>query len=99
MQAELDAASPAVPIHLFGVNMPGNEAGVPDMILGNTIGLLQDTVTDDVSTQWGVTYRDVYLLDQNNQVVEVYNLTTYNLDDPANYAYLRDRLLAIANGP
>ena len=48
--------------------------------------LLQDEA--NVWSDWNVTYRDVVILDGNNEAVDVYNLTENDLSDPDNYAAL-----------
>lgn len=96
MQAELDTNYPSLGITLYGINMPGHEAGVDLMIDGHTIGLLQDTTTVDATTAWGGTWRDVYVLDEDNRVVEIINLTSSNLATQSNYDYLRDLLVTTA---
>ena len=58
--------------------------------------LLQDNSTQDVWQQWAVTYRDVILLDQNNHIAGIYNLSVNSLGDPENYFALRDLILEIA---
>ena len=73
--------------------------------------LLQDTEEQDVwVTGWAVTYRDVVILDSNNVLVGVFNLTTNNLGssdltqdfdgdgtlDSTNYEYLKSLLLSAA---
>lgn len=87
MQDELTAAG--LDVTIFGVNQAGFEGGVATFTTGRDIGLLQDTVEVDAWTAWGVTYRDVYILDENNHVVDVFNLTTNNLADTANYDALK----------
>ena len=57
---------------------------------------LQDVPAVDVWSTWAVTYRDVIILDEDNVVVGVYNLTTNDLAVPANYAALRDMLISAA---
>lgn len=52
--------------------------------------MVQDDAVANVWTNWGATWRDVYVLDPDNVVHSVYNLTTYNLSDPANYEALYD---------
>jgi len=46
---------------------------------------------------WSVGYRDVIILDEQNEVIEVFNLTTHNLMDPAEYAALKALLVAAAD--
>jgi hypothetical protein len=97
LQSELNAANPAIPIRLFGVNEAGLESGNPTITNGRTIPWLQDTVADNVWVSWNVTYRDLVILDEKNEKIDVYNLTTHDLSVPANYAELKQKLLDAAN--
>jgi hypothetical protein len=58
--------------------------------------ILQDTVTDDVWGAWGAVWRDVVILDPDNERSTVYNLTTYDLADVANRDALKQLLLDAA---
>lgn len=89
MQAELSAEYPNIPIHIIGINQIGAEAGMPDVALISTLPVVNDDQTEDVWTDWGAQWRDVHILNPNNEVVSTYNLTTYNLSDPTNYATLK----------
>jgi hypothetical protein len=96
MQTELDAMHPRIPIRIFGVNQVGQESGNATITAGRTLPWLQEGSTLDVWTLWGVTYRDVVILDPSNVRVDVYNLTVNDLGISANYATLRDLLLSHA---
>lgn len=63
---------------------------------GRTLSWLQDPVTGSVWTNWGVTYRDVRILDSRNQLSAVYNLTSYNLEIADNREALKALLLQAA---
>ena len=76
------------------VNAQGYDAGIPDLILISTLPALQDDTTANVWTNWGVTYRDVYVVDENNEVSAVFNLSTYDLSQSANYQALYDLFVA-----
>lgn len=91
---------PNIEIDLLGVNQIGAEAGNQQNCDGRTIPWLQDTVAVQAWNAWNPTYRDVVILDKDNIPVDVFNLTTYDLSDPTNYAELRTRLLtALAASP
>ena len=96
MQSELDSTVTARPIQILGVNAITEAAGNPTITAGHTIPWLQDTPTANVWQTWAVTFRDVVILDPENMKVGVYNLTTYNLADSANYAHLKSLLLSAA---
>jgi hypothetical protein len=76
------------------VNAPGYETGNEALFAVTDLPVVQDDATWDVWTLWGAVWRDVYVLDRTNHVTAVYNLTTHNLSDPANYAELYDLFVA-----
>ena len=78
------------------VNYTGLASGLPTLFTVSTLPGLQDDAVAAVWTNWGVTYRDVYILDANNEQYAVYNLTTYNLATSANYQALYDLFIAAA---
>jgi hypothetical protein len=94
MKAELDTEGLPVEVAILGINAIGLEAGNPSITSGRTIPWLQDTLAENVWSTWAPTYRDVVILDTQNQKIDVYNVTVYNLADPANYATLKDKLRA-----
>lgn len=91
MQAEFDVSHPGQ-IDLLAVNGAAFGGGMATMSALGDLPVLQDTVTDDVWNTWAVTYRDVVVLDADNQVVGVYNLTANNLNVQANYDALKAML-------
>ncbi|MCO4745894.1 MAG: hypothetical protein KC912_13955 [Proteobacteria bacterium] len=94
MQDELTTAG--LDVTIFGVNQAGHESGVVTFTTGRDIGLLQDTAAVNVWTAWGVAYRDVYIVDGDNNVVGVYNLTVSNLAEQTNYDELKGLFTAAA---
>ena len=77
-------------------NGAGQEAGNATITTGRSLPWLQDTDESGVYGDWQVTYRDVIILDAENRPVAVYNLTTHNLAEPANYDSLKALLLQVA---
>lgn len=54
---------------------------------------LQDTFAENVQADWGVTYRDVLILDPLNRPLEpAFNLTSQSLADPVIREQLKNRL-------
>ncbi|MFO0554149.1 MAG: hypothetical protein U0271_37560 [Polyangiaceae bacterium] len=96
MQDELTQAG--LDVAILGVNAAGLESGNANFCAGRDLPWLQETVAEPLWTDWAVTWRDVILLDANNQVITTYNLTQHNLADPANYAALY-QLFATAAQP
>ena len=99
MQHELDADSLTLDVVISGVNGIGHESGIPSMCAGRDIALDQDIDTAKVWDSWHVTYRDVFVLDAENKVVTVYNLTQHDLADSVNYQTLKTILRQTAGEP
>ena len=96
MQREVDSLATPLPIHILGVNEAGHESGIPAMIFGTTIPLLQDVPIVNAWASWHVTFRDVIVLDAENNTSFTYNLTEHNLSDSSSYAQLKGQLLEAA---
>lgn len=96
MQTEIDALDPETEVQILGVNGAGNESGNASITSGRTLPWLQDTPDVNVWGLWEVDYRDVVILDTDNQVFDVYNLTQHDLAVSENYEALLDLLLAAA---
>lgn len=98
MQADPALAGHTLDIRILGVNGIGHESENAANCAGRVLPWLQDVVASDVWTLWQVTYRDVIILDEENKVLSIYNLTSNDLGVQANYDALRD-LLVQAAGP
>ena len=81
---------------MHGVNEIGHRSGIAQASEDVDLPLLQDNSTQAVWQQWAVTYRDVILLDEDNHIAAVYNLTTHSLGEPENYFELRNLILEVA---
>lgn len=96
MQDELAAEHPEIALTIHNVNQEGLDSGLPDLYAATDLPVLQDDATAQVWTNWGATWRDVFVVDGDNETVAVFNLTTYDLSDPANYQALKDLFVAAA---
>ena len=117
LQWEIAAERPELDIGLLAVNEDGY--GPPDqqdaVVLAtddHDLPLLQDTEAADVWHVWGITYRDVVILDSANVQVGVFNLTANSLGeteltqdtdgdgtpDATNYETLKALLISAAGG-
>lgn len=96
MQLELNGEFPALGIELLGVNGSGYESGIPQMVNGRFIPLLQDVPEVDAWTQWEVAYRDVIILDREGVPVGVFNLTEHDLSMMGEYEALKGLLIDVA---
>jgi hypothetical protein len=99
MQAELDAAALPIPVRILGVNGIGHEAGNAENCAGRVLPWLQDVAAVNVWAVWAVTYRDVIVLDADNEVLFIDNLTGHDLQNPAHYEALKAALAAAAGAP
>jgi hypothetical protein len=70
------------------VNGVGYEEKNDEMCEGRDLAWLQDTAGAKVWNDWGVIYRDVIMLDADNKLVGVYNVTDQDLVLDENYAAL-----------
>jgi len=57
---------------------------------GRDIALLQDTPDQDAWGTWGVTYRDVIVLDHDSAIIGVVNLTEFDLSQASTETTLRE---------
>ncbi|MBI2927068.1 MAG: hypothetical protein HYY24_15340 [Verrucomicrobia bacterium] len=96
IQAELRTANPDFNIELLGVNWDPQPSFNAQMTSGRTLPWLQDTLAVPVKTSWGATYRDVRILDAQNRLQGVFNLTDNDLASEANRTTLKQLLLAAA---
>lgn len=87
-----------LPIQILGVNQAGYESGNATITAGRDLPWLQDVSTQDVWSAWAVVYRDVQILDQDNQLAGVYNLTEHDLSQADSYEALKNMLIEIAGG-
>ena len=97
MQQEIAAANPAHHVQILGINQIGQETDNDLICQGRVIPWLQETADHPVWTPWGVTWRDVVILDSENRRVSVYNLTQHDLGVQTNYDFLKQTILAAAN--
>ncbi len=95
MQAEFDA-DPTLDIQILGVNDVAYSSGNSTITANRNLPWLQNTAGEDVWNLWGVTYRDVWVVDENNVVVGIYNVTGNNLGVTANYNALKNLFLGAA---
>ena len=98
MQKELDVDYPELDIQFVGINEAGQEVGNPDFTNGRDIPWLQDVDADgddesDVWASWGITFRDVVILDGGGDLVTVFNVTRNSLLEQENYDKLKQILI------
>ena len=95
MQKDLEASYPTLSIQILGVNGINQPHG--NLMTDKTdLPFVEDDKDHYVWQEWGVQYRDVVILDHNNEVIEVFNLTQYSLSNQNNYSTLRKKLITAA---
>jgi hypothetical protein len=99
MQNELDVAGTLRPVQILGVNESCCASGNATITAGRDLPWLQEGQGDGVWAAWKVVYRDVFVVDHENKVVAIYNLTSNDLGVPANYAALKKLFVDAANAP
>jgi len=62
------------------------------MVNGRDLPWLQDRLDTLAWNSWEVEIDDVFIVDENGVLVEVYSLLSHDLGDPANYAELKAKL-------
>ena len=85
MQSDLDNNHPNLDIDIFGINMTGTSAGAVYFPSSLSLPMVQDSSSLGIWNDWDAQWRDVYILNENNELVLVYNLTTNSLSDSNNY--------------
>ena len=101
LQAELDAERPDLNIKILSINMidKWDEATTPALIADSgTLPIVQDSADLGIWANWGGQWRDVAILDPQNQFLEFYNLTLNNLSVAENYDELKQKLIEAAEG-
>ena len=93
MQGELDEEYPDLDIKILSINQIGAENGTSSFSEIHALPMVNDNPTDDIWTEWDCEWRDFYILNKNNELLEVYNLTEHNLNDPVNYEELKQKLV------
>jgi len=102
MQDDLASAYPTLEITVLGINELGQESANALAVAGHDLPWMQDgdqnanDLSDVWHEAWQAEWRDVVVLNGANEKTFVYNLTTYNLANAANYQTLRDAMLKTA---
>ena len=89
MLLELKRTQPDLNIEILGLNRIGDSAYNNLAIAGRRLPWLQDTAQATVWDRWKITYRDVRILDSQNRLYAVFNLTEHDLALADNRSALR----------
>lgn len=98
MQTQLDSLATELDIELFAINQVGLESGLEGMSVYGALPILQDDPDLLIWEMEGIEYRDVLILDADNQWLTTFNLTDNDLNDDSNYTALMDLLVGYAGG-
>jgi hypothetical protein len=93
MQDDLSQRFPDFEFQILAVNERGHSTGIETAVKERTLPLLQDDMTQMVWENWAVTYRDVIVLDGENKVFGLLNLTDNSLAEAEHYATVEGLLL------
>ena len=105
MQELFDAHYPSLDMEIIGVNEYGRDGNNEGFCEGRDIPWLQDVdsdgngVSDVWYDSWDITYRDVVIVDEANNEIARYNVTDFDLINPANFETLRDMFIEEAVVP
>ena len=80
-------------VQLHAVNEIGYSSGIETAVEKGTLPLLQDDSTQEVWARWDVTYRDVVVLDGENRIAGVVNLSNNSLANESTWNTLKSLLL------
>jgi len=95
---EIDGQGLPVAVRIHGINGTGHEGSNAAACQGKELPWLQEVPDEPVWNSWAVTYRDVVIIDEENKVLAIYNLTVHDLSKPADYEALKAMLKGFAGG-
>ena len=98
MQAEIEVERPDLDIQILSINMINNWSnGLTNRMgqIGN-LPVVQDSTQLNIWQSWGGQWRDVVILDDQNQVVEYFDTNSSVLTNEQNYNALKQALINTA---
>ena len=96
LQNDLKQEHPELEINILSINQIGAENGTTSFTEAHALPMVNDSETDNIWVAWESQWRDFYILNRNNELIEVYNLTQHNLNDENNYNELKQKLIDAA---
>lgn len=101
LQEDFDRNLPSSNVKILAINEAGEESQNATAAALNDLPLLQDVDSNNnnvsqVWAEWDVVWRDVRIVDSNQELTEVLNLTTNDLNVSTNYDRLRGMILDAA---
>ncbi len=95
MQSELEALG--LDIQILSINKSGAESGVSSFTSDHALPMVQDTTELGVWDAWDATWRDVYLVDEDNVHIGTVNLTGHSLGTTEHYDELKNMFIEAAS--
>ena len=95
MQDELEADYPNLDIQILSINML-NASGAQSLSASQNLPMVQDNSNDLIWSNWGATWRDVIIIDGNNEIYATYNLTSNSIGNSTNYDTLKQLFIDAA---
>lgn len=92
----MQSANTDLNIEIVGINSIDEKGFNSEITAISSLPWLQDTTNANVWTDWQVEWRDLRILDAENHLVSVYNLTTHDLSLPQNLATVKELLVNTA---
>jgi len=96
MQVEINTERPDLIISLLAINGEGHDIANDDAMKGHDLPYVQDDATQMVWDRWEANYRDLVILDGDNQPVDAFNLTVRDLSESYVYEELKTLLIEAA---
>ena len=85
-------------VHFVGVNEIGFELGIPEAAAKADLPLIQDDNDTRMWASWGARWKDVMILDGNNECYSIFSVQGAKLSEPEHYQELKELVLAAAMG-
>ena len=95
MQAELDAMG--LDVQILSINKVAAEAGVSSFTSDHALPMVQDTDELGVWDEWDATWRDVYIVNEDNVHIGTVNLTGFSLSSDTNYEEVKNMFIEAAS--
>lgn len=92
----MKASHPDFNIEIVGVNAVGRESANALITSTRTLPWLQDTAQAHLWESWEVGYRDVRILDPENRLAAIFNVTSQDLGIPENREQIKQLFLSAA---
>jgi len=96
IEADLRRTNPDLNIEIIGINKHDKASYNRVLTLFYTLPWLQDTAMGPTWAAWKAVWRDVQVVDAQNRLVGVFNLTSHDLGQEANRNTLKQMLLQAA---